>query len=165
MKNTILIAIFLILFGSICFSGCEEIDSLISDATKPNYITVVIVADAFVMEKFVFHAKDGSTASQHTNLSRINVRFDMVKASGERHTLYSITDASGNTGKVSCSFQLYNEQGIECMASPEGVKKDIFPNSYKTISWDTVNASKNFGETYTWTVHHDLIGTNNVYET
>ena len=89
----------------------------------------------------------------------------MVKDGGERHTLYSITNANGNTGTVSGSFNLYNKQGIECMASPEGVKKGIYPNSYKTLSWDTVNSSKNFGETYTWNVHHDLIGTNNVYET
>ena len=146
------------------FSGCEELDQMIESSTKPNYINVVVTADATVLYKFIFYAKDGSTASTQMNVTDTNVRFDMIKAGGETHTLYRVTDASGKTQTATASFKLYNEQPIECIATAEGVDKELYSSSTKTLSWNQVNSSKDFGETYTWVVHHDIIGLREQYE-
>lgn len=92
------------------------------------------------------------------------VRFDMVKANGETHTLYRTTDPSDNKQTASASFKLYKEQPIESIATAEGMDKELYFPSVKTLTWAKVNSSKDFGETYTWTVHHEIIGHRKEFE-
>jgi len=164
MKIVILLTLIFTLPMFIFFSGCEEIDQMIEPYTKPNYINVIATADATVLYKFTFYAKDGSTASTQMNINDTNVRFDMIKAGGETHTLYRMTDSAGKTQTASASFKLYKEQPIECIATAEGVEKELYSSSVKTLTWDQVNSTTDFGGTYTWTVHHDIVGHRQEYE-
>lgn len=146
------------------FSGCEELDQMIESSTKPNYVNVIITADATVLYKFTFYAKDGSTASTQINVNDTTVRFDMIKAGGETYTLYRVTDSAGKTQTASATFKLYKEQPIECIATAEGVDNELYSSSVKTLTWDQVSSAKDFGETYTWIVHHDIVGNKIEYQ-
>jgi hypothetical protein len=147
------------------FSGCEELDEMIDSATKPNYINVIVNADATVFYKYTFYAKDGTSASTDMWMNSTTVRFDMIKDYGETHTFYKVTDYAGKTSTATASFKLYKEQPIESIAYVEGMEKDLYPPSKKTLTWDEVNKTKDFGETYTWNVRHDIVGHRMEYET
>ena len=110
MNKNLIIAIPLINSIIITFSGCQEIDDMIESATKPEYINVVVTADATVMYRFTFYANDGTTADSNLSNADTIVRFDMVKAKGETYTLYRTTDPSGNTQTASASFNWYSSK-------------------------------------------------------
>jgi len=165
-KPSLLIVTFTLII-CIIFSGCEgisELDEMIKSSTTPNYINVIVTADASVLYIFTFYAKDNSTASTTMNITDTTVRFDMIKAGGETYTLYRITDSAGKTSTASASFKLYKEQPIECIATAEGLDKELYSLSVKKLTWDQVNSTTDFGGTYTWIVHHDIIGHRKEYE-
>lgn len=148
MKRYPIIPIFLIIISSIFLSGCQELDSLIEGVSKEEYITVIIEANARVYEA----RKEGDVYAIGTQ-----VIFEMIKDGGERFTFYESTGLGGLTKKVSCSFNLYKEQDIECIAQITGVStKWIIDQSFQTLTWEQVDAVANFGDTYTWGVTHTL---------
>jgi len=141
MKKLLIIGL-VIVFLSVIFSGCEELEKL----NKPKYITVNVIASASVY-----------TVTEGANILTpdINVIFEIVKAGGERCDFYRLTTASGVTDKVTCSLDLYNKQSIVSYAQPTGVLTGAARDS-KTLTWDTVNSSAKMGGSYAWNVHHDL---------
>ena len=163
-KILIIMLLFITTFIFTFFSGCEELDEMIDDSTKPNYINVIVNTDASVLYKYTYYANDGTTASTDMWKNSTTVRFDMIKSQGETHTFYRTTDSAGKTEIATASFQLYKEQPIECIAYVEGVEKDIYPPSTKTLTWKQVKSVKDFGETYVWNVNHDIVGHRRVYE-
>ena len=142
---SILIAVLL----SVLLSGCEELDKLIEEASEPDYIIVNIESKAVVYTLL------SSGIEEH--IADITVMIEMAKAGGETFTFYKTTDEYGYTETVTGSFNLYNEQDVGCTARPTGIGSwTNIPISSKTLSWETVDATCDFGDIYTWTVSHSL---------
>ena len=142
MRTSVLCIGILLIFLTLQFNGCEELENL----NEPNYITVTITADATVY-----------TTTEHANVLTPNVTviLEMIKDGGENYVFYKTTQDSGTTDKATCSFQLYKEQDIVCYAQPTGVGAGA-NRIKKTLTWETVDAAADFGGTYSWNVHHDL---------
>ena len=141
--------------SSIFFSGCDELEEL----TKEDYITVTVNCNAQV---FVKYKNDPDN-----NLPVIDAFVDItiVKAGGERIDKKEKTGYWGATETVTKTFKLYKEQPIDCYANidlpsvADNYPNFIFNSERKTILWDDIYPSTDFGESTTRTLLLTIHGT------
>jgi len=142
MKKHILVLGCSLLVLTMCFSGCEFLE-------QKDYITVNI--KAYIVVPLI--NAQGITVTNDT-AEGVLVNIWMVKDGGERITFNKYTESSGGV-VVTGSFKLYEEQPIECSAGVVDRYKTYVPGHIDsdTLSWETVDAAADFGETYTWEVY------------
>ncbi len=131
---------------------------------KPDYINVNV--DAFANVKI---GKWISGQNVVVPWPLTQVQISIVKAGGEHVDGIKTTDSSGITESVVGTFKLYREQYIRVLVSvtPNSVIPEalgggaydpavhILNNAWQELTWAEGNATKAFGETYSWytTVH------------
>lgn len=131
----------ILLFLTLCFSGCELLE------TKPDYITVTCSAEIDIA------CRDKNNDNLKIFVSGLPIRVDFVKAGGERSTLTCTSDIFGIATTGTASFKLYKEQPIEVTMTVQGGYLDFHPKEpvqYKTLTWDEVDAAADFGGSYAW---------------
>jgi hypothetical protein len=137
MKKYIIVLGSSVLFLTLCFSGCEEFE-------EEDYITVNINAkiNGYLMDKTGY--------SPDVIPNGIPLHISMVKAGGERLDFDKTSDQNGIY--VTGSFNLYREQPIDIYAYANGNYSIYLPGPgvSATLTWETVDAAADFGETYTW---------------
>jgi hypothetical protein len=127
-----------VLLFMLCFSGCEEL------GTKPDSVTVNAMAAAFV--KLV----DANNTMMNISVDGISVSFEMTKQGGDRLVFDRIVQ--GGLCQATGSFELSKGDWINCTATVQGSYMGYYPVAPASalLSWDTVNASVNFGAMYHW---------------
>lgn len=92
------------MMSSLCFSGCDEINTV-------EYITVTVFCDVFAYAKY---AND-----PYSNIPVIDAVFDVsiVKDGCERVEKSVKTGSGEKAESVSKTFKLYNKQPIVCHAN------------------------------------------------
>ena len=127
-----------VLLFMLCFSGCEEL------GTKPDSVTVNAMAAAFV--KLV----DANNTMMNISVDGISVSFEMTKQGGDRLVFDRIVQ--GGLCQATGSYVLSKGEWINCTATVQGGYQGYYPVTPATalLTWDTVNASTNFGAMYHW---------------
>jgi hypothetical protein len=122
----------------LCFSGCDEI------GTKPDSVTVNVMAAAYV--KMV----DADNTMMNISVDGISVSFEMTKKGDDRLVFDRIVQ--GGLCQATCSYTLSKGEWINCTATVQGGYQGYYPVAPVSVhlSWDTVNASRNFGAMYHW---------------
>jgi hypothetical protein len=141
MKKQIAVIGVILLFVTLCFSGCELLEQ------KPDYITVICSADIDIA------CRDKNDDNLRIFVSGLPIRVDFVKDGGERSTLTVISDTFGTATTGTASFKLYKEQPIEATMTVQGGYLDFYPIApvqYKTLTWEVVDAAADFGGSYAW---------------
>jgi hypothetical protein len=131
----------ILLFLTLCFSGCELLE------TKPDYIIVTCNAEIDIV------CRDKNNDNLWIFASGLPIRVDFVKAGGERSTLTCTSDTFGTATTGTTSFKLYKEQPIEATMTVQGGYRDFYPKApvqYKTLTWEVVDAAADFGGSYAW---------------
>ena len=132
-----------LIFSTIVFSGCEELDD-------SDYITVTVDCNVQVS------VMDYSTLKM---VKDALVRVEIVKAGGEKVSeLVSTNDMGMGVQTVKGTFQLYREQPITCVAnviltSVEQYSDFTFNSAVHTISWSEIYPAYNFGDSITRNVN------------
>ena len=135
----IIIVMITLVFSTIVFSGCEELDD-------SDYITVTV--DCTVQVSVM----DYSTLKMIENAL---VRVEIIKAGGEKVSeLVSTNDLGMGVQTIKGTFQLYREQPITCVAnvvltSVEQYSDFTFNSAVYTISWSEIYPAYNFGDSVT----------------
>ena len=141
MKKLIAAVGIILLFITLCFSGCEEVE------VKPDYINVNCQVQAYVdlLDKY-----NNILIEKPVGLM---IRVDIIKDGGERFTFHETVDKNGFIYTSPCTFKMYKEQPIEAILEVQGGYKDYYPTSplsSKTLTWAQVEPT-GFGGTYVWT--------------
>ncbi|DAC72130.1 MAG TPA: hypothetical protein DSN98_06835 [Thermoplasmata archaeon] len=127
-----------LLFMTFWFSGCDEI------GTKPDHITVNIMAAVFV--KLI----DANDNVLNISVDGAPVNIEMTKEGIDRLTFERVMQSG--LCQATGSFDLSKDQYLECTATvPKGYQgySAVAPG-YAKLTWETVNASTNFGGMYNW---------------
>jgi len=126
------------LFITLCFSGCEEI------GTKPDSVTVNAMAAVYV--KMV----DAENKEMTISVDGVSVFIEMTKQGDDRLIFDRIVQ--GGLCQATGSYELTKGQWINCTATVQGGYQGYYPVAPATalLTWDTVNASVNFGAMYQW---------------
>jgi len=127
-----------VLLITLCFSGCEEI------GTKPDSVTVNVMPTVYV--KMV----DADNKEMDISVDGISVFIEMTKQGRDRLIFDRIVQ--GGLCQATGSYKLTKSQWINCTATVQGGYQDYYPVVPATalLTWDTVNASVNFGAMYHW---------------
>jgi hypothetical protein len=127
-----------VLLITLCFSGCEEI------GTKPDFLTVNVMAAVYV--KMV----DAENKEMEISVDGISVFIEMTKQGGDRLIFDRIVQ--GGLCQATGSYELSKGECINCTATIQGGYMDFYPVAPASalLSWNTVNASVNFGAMYHW---------------
>jgi len=141
MKKQIAVIGVILLFVTLCFSGCELLEE------KPDYITVTCSAQitSYMLDKYNLLISERP--------SGLLIRVDFVKDGGERSTFTCTSDSLGIAWTRTTSFKLYKEQPIQAIMTVQGGVLDFYPKEpvqYKTLTWDYVDAAADFGGSYSW---------------
>ena len=127
-----------VLLITLCFSGCEDL------GTKPDSVTVNVMASIYV--KMI----DADNKEININITGMSVFVEMTKQNRDR----LIFDRIVQDGycQATGSYKLSKGEWINCTATVQGGYMGYYPVSPATamLSWDTVNASVNFGAMYHW---------------
>ena len=126
------------LFLTLCFSGCEEI------GMKPDSVTVNVMAAVYV--KMV----DAENKEMTISVDGISVFIEMMKQGRDRLVFDRIVQ--GGLCQATGSYTLSKGEWINCTATVQGSYMGFYPVAPASalLSWDTVNASVNFGGMYHW---------------
>ncbi|HWR63761.1 MAG TPA: hypothetical protein VN365_05090 [Candidatus Thermoplasmatota archaeon] len=141
MNKQLAAVVTILLFVTLCFSGCELLEE------KPDYITVTCSAEIDIS------CLDKNNNNLKIFASGLPIRVDFVKAGGERFTLTCTSDTFGIAETGTCSFKLYKEQPIEVTMTVQGGYLDFYPKApvqYQTLTWEVVDAAADFGGSYAW---------------
>ena len=126
-----------ILFLSVCFSGCEEVEDVLGPAEETkNYIVVTVNADICVYNN-----------SDNSPLVNEPVRIQIVKAGGERFDEVVYTNTEGCTSAAT-AFNVYKEQPVDAYAYPVNHPE---VSDFYTLPWE-VTKSSSVGGQYSWKV-------------
>ena len=156
MKKQVLVIGIIILFLTMCCSGCELLEE------KDDYITVKVGAMAGVTIKQET-APYSPEKPGYIFAGNALVRIEIVKAGGEREEADLVAGALGMTSWVEATFKLYREQDIMVYAQlPNGYDYEgvVYQGSkIATLPWNAVYPAVDFGETYNWEVNVDIVAT------
>jgi hypothetical protein len=127
-----------VLLVTLCFSGCEEL------GTKPDSVTVNAMAAVYV--KMV----DAENNEINISVDGVSVFIEMTKQGRDRLIFDRIVQ--GGLCQATGSFVLSKGEWINCTATVQGGYQGFYPVAPASaqLSWDTVNASVNFGAMYHW---------------
>jgi hypothetical protein len=127
-----------VLLITLCFSGCDEL------GTKPDSVTVNAMAAVYV--KMV----DADNKEMTISVDGISVFIEMTKQGRDRLIFDRIVQ--GGLCQATGSFELSKGEWINCTATVQGGYQGYYPVTPATalLTWDTVNASTNFGAMYQW---------------
>jgi len=127
---------------SLCVSGCDQLVS-----TKPSHITVNVMVAVYI-----------TMLDAHHNIVNITpnglpVTIIMTKNGGDQLVFQRIMQ--GGLCQATGVIELSKDQFIECNATVQGSYDTYYPvaSGYAKLTWDTVNASTNFGDMYSWYPH------------
>jgi len=131
-----------LLFIIICFSGCNQLLS-----TKPDHITVNTMVAVYVTIV--------DTNNNILNISTDGIPMTIIMTrNGDNQLVFQRIVQNGlcqATGVIDLSKGEY----IECTATVQSGYNNYYPVApgYVKLTWDTVNASTNFGDMYSWYPH------------
>jgi len=127
-----------VLLIMLCFSGCEEL------GTKPDSVTVNLMAAVYV--KLV----DADNKEMTISVDGISVFIEMTKQGYDRLIFDRIVQ--GGLCQATGSYELTKGQWINCTATIQGGYQGYYPVAPASamLTWDTVNASVNYGAMYQW---------------
>jgi hypothetical protein len=127
-----------VLLITLCFSGCDEL------GTKPDSVTVNVMAAISV--KMV----DADNKEVEISVDGVSVFIEMTKQGRDRLIFDRIMQ--GGLCQATGSFVLSKGEWINCTATVQGGYQGYYPVAPASVklSWDTVNASVNFGAMYHW---------------
>jgi hypothetical protein len=126
------------LFLTLCFSGCEQL------IMKPDHISVNIMVAVNMQfldanNNIIQKSTDGLTVTiEITKNGYDRLVFERIMQNG-------LCQATGD-------FQLSKDDYIECTANikdEQNVYNQVF-QGYAKLTWETVDASTNFGGVYNW---------------
>jgi hypothetical protein len=130
------------LLVSMGLSGCDQLLS-----TKPNHVTVNVMVAVYV-----------TMLDEHNNIVNIStngipVTIIMTKNGGDQLVFQRIVQ--GGLCQATGVIDLSKGQYIECNATVQGGYDNYYPVApgYAKLTWDTVNASTNYGDMYSWYPH------------
>jgi len=126
------------LFITLCFSGCEDLGK------KSDHITVNVMVAVFV------NIVDAQNNKMAISVEGIHVFIAMTKTGGDRLIFDRIVQ--GGLCQATGVIDLYKGQWINCTATVQDGYMGYYPvaPASSLLSWDTVNASDNFGNMYSW---------------
>jgi hypothetical protein len=127
-----------LLLISLCCSGCEELQM------KSDHVTVNVMAAISV--KVV----DADNRELNVNVDGMSVFIEMTKQGRDRLVFDRIIQAG--LCQATGTFEMTKGQWINCTATVQGSYMGYYAVAPVTamLSWDTVNASVNFGAMYHW---------------
>ena len=127
-----------VLFITLCFSGCDEL------GTKPDSVTVNAMAAVYV--KMV----DADNNEMDIGVDGVSVFIEMTRQGNDRLIFDRIVQ--GGLCQATGSYVLSKGEWINCTATIRGGYQGFYPVAPASalLSWDTVNASVNFGAMYQW---------------
>jgi hypothetical protein len=126
------------LFLTLCFNGCEQL------IMKPDHISVNIMVAVNMQfldanNNIIQKSTDGLTVTiEITKNGYDRLVFERIMQNG-------LCQATGD-------FQLSKDDYIECTANikdEQNVYNQVF-QGYAKLTWETVDASTNFGGVYNW---------------
>ena len=138
MKKQFAIIGICLLLITLCFSGCEKL------GTKPDHVTINAMAAVYV--KMV----DVDNKEMEISVDGVSVFIEMTKQGRDRLIFDRIVQ--GGLCQATGSFVLSKGEWINCTATVQGGYQGYYPVTPATalLTWDTVNASVNFGAMYHW---------------
>jgi hypothetical protein len=138
MRRQLVIMAICMLFVTLCIGGCDKL------GTKPDQITVNIMVAVYV------HTVDANNNTLEESVDGITVNIEIIKDGHDR--LVSKRIVQNGLCQATGSFILSKGQFIECNATILGGYADFYPVApgYSKLTWETVNASTNFGGVYNW---------------
>jgi hypothetical protein len=127
---------------SLCISGCDQLLN-----TKPNHITVNVMVAVYVT------MLDAQNNIVNISTDGIPVTIIMTKNGGDQLVFQRIMQ--GGLCQATGVIDLSRGQYIECNATVQGGYNNYYPVApgFVKLSWDTVNASTNYGDMYSWYPH------------
>jgi len=127
-----------VLLITLCFGGCEDLQM------KSDHITVNAMAAVYV--KMV----DADNKEMTISVDGVSVFIEMTKQGDDRLIFDRIVQ--GGLCQATGSYELTKGQWINCTATVQGGYQGYYPVAPATalLTWDTVNASVNFGAMYQW---------------
>ena len=122
----------------LCFGGCEDLQM------KSDHVTVNAMAAIYV--KMV----DADNKEMDISVNGISVFIEMTKEGRDRLIFDRIVQ--GGLCQATGSYELTEGQWINCTATVQGGYQGYYPVAPASamLTWDTVNASVNFGAMYQW---------------
>jgi hypothetical protein len=138
MRKQLAIMGICVLLITLCFSGCEELQM------KSDHITVNAMAAIHV--KMV----DANNKEMDISVEGVSVFIEMTKQGRDRLIFDRIVQ--GGLCQATGSFELSKGEWINCTATVQGSYRGYYPvaSASARLTWDTVNASVNFGNMYHW---------------
>lgn len=126
------------LFIALSFSGCDQL------ITKSEHISVNIMVSTYV--KLV----DANNNIQQMNPDGISVMIEITRNRKDRLVFDRIVQ--NGLCQVTGDFELSEGQFIECTATAKSGYQNYYPVGPVTsmLTWETVNASTNYGGVYNW---------------
>ncbi len=138
MKKSVRILGVSMLLILLCCGGCEEFQ------TKADHVTVNVMA--VISAKMV----DADNKEQNINVDGMSVFIEMTKQGHDRLVFDRIIQ--GGLCQATGTFEIMKGQWINFSATVQGSYMGYYAVAPVTamLSWDTVNASVNFGGMYHW---------------
>jgi len=142
MKNSIVVLGVCILLLSLCLSGCDKLLP-----NNPDHITVNVMVAVYL----TMIDAHGQTVNVSTN--GLPVTIFMTKNGGDRLVFERIMQ--GGLCQATGVIELSRGQYIECNVTAKNSYLDFYQVApgYAKLTWDTVNASINYGDMYSWYPH------------
>ena len=131
----------ILLFVTICFSGCEILNN------KPDYITVH--CSALIFGRLL---DENNNALEEIPVG-LPITVDFIKDGGERFTLPCEITKYGDALTTTVSFKLYREQPIDARITVQGGYNTYLPTiriQEQMLAWETVKSNVDFGGVYDW---------------
>jgi hypothetical protein len=127
-----------VLFIALSFSGCEQF------SMKPEHITVNIMVSVYV--KLV----DVNNNILQTSPDGISMMIEMTRNRKDRLVFDRIVQ--NGLCQATGDFELSEGQFIECTATAKSGYQNYYQVGPATsmLTWETVNASTNYGGVYNW---------------
>lgn len=140
-KQRLTIGAYLLLI-LLCVSGCDQLMS-----QKPNHVTVNVMVAVYMT------MIDAHNTIVNISTNGIPVTIIMTKNGGDQLVFQRIMQ--GGLCQATGVMDLSKGQYIECNATVQDGYDNYFPVApgYAKLTWDTVNASTNFGDMYSWYPH------------
>lgn len=127
---------------SLSVSGCDQLLS-----PKQSQITVNVMVAVYVT------MLDAHNTVVNISTDGIPVTIIMTKNGGDQLVYQRIMQRG--LCQATGVMDLLKGQYIECNATVQGGYDNYYPvaSGYAKLTWDTVNASTNFGDMYSWYPH------------
>jgi hypothetical protein len=136
-KKTLVVVLGLLLF-TFSFSGCDQM------IMKPDHISVNIMVAVYV--QYV----DAHQTSIQKNTDGMTITIQITKNTQDRLVYERIMQ--NGVCQATGDFDLSDGQYIECTANIKDEDHQYHQalQGYAKLTWETVNASTNFGGVYNW---------------